>query len=131
LFFQPTCIYPQPQEHPEIEVNPLIAEFFPAFTILNTLNDDYIPERDGNRHPVPGDQIIRKQRWYLSEERRKVFLRPEASWRRMFVSDPPPRLGEMDIRLDGCGCSQKTLEGRLKSEYCHLNEVPGARMGLI
>ncbi|KAL3440546.1 hypothetical protein BJX65DRAFT_26800 [Aspergillus insuetus] len=131
LFSQPTGIWPQPQENPNIEINPLIAEFFPPFTILNTMNDDYIPERDGNRHAITGDKMIRRQRWYLSEETRKVFLRPEASWRRMFVSDPLPRLGKMDIRLDGCGCTQKTLKGRLKIEHSHLNESPGARMGLI
>ncbi|KAL2842318.1 hypothetical protein BJX68DRAFT_270763 [Aspergillus pseudodeflectus] len=103
----PSQICPQLQKILPIEINPLVAEFFPAFTALDTMNDDYIPETDEDRHGITGDQKIRKQTWYISEQRRKVFLRPEAFWRRMFVS---PRLGRMDVRLDGCGCNQRPLK---------------------
>ncbi|KAL2815088.1 hypothetical protein BJX63DRAFT_390423 [Aspergillus granulosus] len=93
--------------------------------------DDYIREMDNCNYEITGDRIIREQEWYQSETMRKAFLRPEASWRRMFVSDPPPRLGSMEIRLEGCGCYRRDLAGRLGRRYRHLNESPGVRLGLI
>ncbi|KAL2843909.1 hypothetical protein BJY01DRAFT_264108 [Aspergillus pseudoustus] len=131
LFFQPTSIRPFFEEDQRVNLNPLIKILSPSFAKMETLprcpNGHF--RGHGDEH---GEREMRSQTWFQSEERKKAFLRPEASWRRMFPSDPPPRLRRMTAHLLGCGCgSRETLRGRLGKDYWHLNSDPGARMGLI
>ncbi|KAI9372309.1 hypothetical protein BJX61DRAFT_508003 [Aspergillus egyptiacus] len=135
LFFQPSRICPLPRgdENEHVEINPLVDELFPMFTAINVLNPWFNCMDDDFDYQSTGVCAIRNQGWYQCETRRKAFLRPEASWRRMFVSDPPPRLApSMRIRLEGCcGCNRDELDGELGVRYRGLNDSPGARLGLI
>ncbi|KAL2812687.1 hypothetical protein BDW59DRAFT_155189 [Aspergillus cavernicola] len=140
LFFQPTRSCPQPQENLTVDMNPLLQELFPPlFAGLSTLDDEHVENQGDNiafwqytpeRHN--GEEILRRQEWYMSEFKRSMVLRPEASWRRMYLSNPPPLLGKLDVRLVGCGCGEvDKLYARLGREYQRFNQHPGARMGLI
>ncbi|KAL3462061.1 hypothetical protein BJX64DRAFT_288803 [Aspergillus heterothallicus] len=130
LFLQATRTCPLAPGDERIQLNPLINHFFPAFAQINAL-DPWYNWVDDFDHQGFGIVSMRNQEWYQSEDRRAVFLRPEASWRRMFITDPPPRLGRLHMRLEGCGCYRHTLDGELNSKYQHFNEDPGARMGFI
>lgn len=134
LFFQPARTCPQPQENLAVDVNPLIQELFPPFIDdLKTLNYGNLDDVEDDlclvesRPPYKGGvEILRQQQWYKSETKRKAVLRPDASWRRMFLSHPPPRLGMFEINLSGCGCGDDMLEAELVDQ-----QSPGPRMGLI
>ncbi|KAL4887230.1 hypothetical protein BJY04DRAFT_175423 [Aspergillus karnatakaensis] len=138
LFFKPSRICPLPEDSLAVDFNPLLQELFPPFFAnLFTLDDcdvvaddDYLAMRYCTGRDE-GVQILRKQEWYQSEAKRAAVLRPEASWRRMFVSNPPPRVGDLDIDLPGCGCYYGSLDGSVAPRYRHLNESLGWRMGLL
>ncbi|KAL4931006.1 uncharacterized protein BDV17DRAFT_30651 [Aspergillus undulatus] len=145
LFFQPERICPQTATNVTVEINPILKEFFPPFFEgSEAFNDDpYSDEEDedenGNRclHHyedycrVDGAEIIRYQPWYKDEEKRKAVLNPDASWRRMYLSNPPGRIDELEVDMPGYNCSTDHLDGRLCKRYRAMNRNPGPRMGLI
>ncbi|KAF8215240.1 hypothetical protein K438DRAFT_1660086, partial [Mycena galopus ATCC 62051] len=71
LFFQP-----DPSFRAERAPNPLLAKNFPPF---------FAPEAP-NRWSWPNATIIKSMPWSQAPE---AFNRPEASWRRMLVTQPP------------------------------------------
>ncbi|KAJ5788514.1 hypothetical protein N7457_003504 [Penicillium paradoxum] len=136
LFFTPARICPQSQENLAVEINPLLLEIFPPF-MGNLITLDYGKVDDnehGTRlvqrlpHSANGIENLLQQDWYWLEDRREAILRPDASWRRMFPSHPPPRLGELDIQLPGCSCGSEELDGRISEKHQSFHQDTGPRM---
>ncbi|KAL6237201.1 hypothetical protein BDW75DRAFT_88479 [Aspergillus navahoensis] len=132
LFFQTTRARLQPCKEFTVEFNPLLQEMFPAFYPDDeTLNweDSCIGTSCDCYHGGPRE--LRAQAWFGSEISRQAVLRPDASWRRMFPSDPAPRLDSMVVRLNGCCCGGNTIAATLGPKYQSGNQSPGPRMGLL
>ncbi|KAL4875739.1 hypothetical protein BJY04DRAFT_223732 [Aspergillus karnatakaensis] len=114
----------------EVETTPLLQDLFPPiFTNIFTLAHDVdeLDYDDDDAH-----WALLKQSWYSAEQRRKAVLRPEASWRRMFATNPPARLEDLDIDYVGCCFCIKQFRGKLGDVYGEkLGSDPGPRMGLI
>lgn len=126
LFFRPILNNSLHQRRIGVEVNPLLEELFPPFFRLSTPDN----ETDWNFQGLTPLDFIRRQRWFVCESRQRAVLRPDASWRRMFPSHPPPQLKNVDIMLLGCCLGASQLTGAIAKEHQHLQEN-GARMGLI
>ncbi|KAI9371145.1 hypothetical protein BJX61DRAFT_535034 [Aspergillus egyptiacus] len=140
LFFLPARTGPQPQENQAVDINSLLQEVFPCFIgELFTLDwgnaddeEDDAYEGRIQRAPECGLDSIERQDWYTCETKRRAVLRPEASWRRMFPSHPPPRLRQpMTMGLGCCYSGMYSYLGWLGPEYQPLNQNPGLRMGLL
>lgn len=139
LFFQPARTCPQPQENLTVDINPLLQELFPPFiSDLFTLDYGNVDDEEDNiclLQSRPGYEgsvdILRDQEWYKSETKRQAVLRSDSSWRRMFPSHPPPRLGTFDVDMIGCGCESDWMAAELSPEYKALNQNEGLRMGLL
>ncbi|KAL4874379.1 hypothetical protein BJY04DRAFT_225093 [Aspergillus karnatakaensis] len=139
---------PQPEATAKPEINPLLQEMFPGFFIhlkrpdWGTLDDpdgnlsrqerrDMKRERHLNMQNTK-DTRLESQEWYIDTAKREAVLRPEASWRKMFPSHPPPRLGPLHSLHHGCGCAgQDLFKDLLCPRYEKVNQDPGARMWLI
>ncbi|KAL5343271.1 hypothetical protein BJX70DRAFT_394269 [Aspergillus crustosus] len=126
-----------PENCVEVNINPLLREFFPQF-FADRCTLDYGNIDDEENDLCASDfrasyqtwsvKALCDKEWYQSETRRAAGQRPEASWRRMFPSDPAPRLGVLDICLAGCGCYSRSMTGRLGAAYQPMGRDP--RMGL-
>ncbi|VUC20485.1 unnamed protein product [Clonostachys rosea] len=119
LFFKPV---PESSKCPP-ELNPLMAELFPA---LFTLNKPPCPTSLAYLRPSCGLD------WLSDASRCEKMLYPDASWRRMFPVQPPAKLETITInRYDSCVRSAcETLPTRIGSKHQHLQE-PGIKMGLL
>ncbi|OCK73612.1 hypothetical protein K432DRAFT_430496 [Lepidopterella palustris CBS 459.81] len=96
LFFRPrpvsSKLFPHhisPSPSPSTEtswiLNPLLALHFPLF---------FLPKHPSSWYDLPTYDSFGLLPWAESEELRERFMRPEASWRRMLVTQPPStRLG--------------------------------------
>ncbi|KAL3464790.1 hypothetical protein BJX64DRAFT_253794 [Aspergillus heterothallicus] len=140
LFLLTPRACPQPEASANIEINPLLQQMFPEFFIHLDIpfwgtQDD--PDGDlSRRHRRTMEYnrniVLKNQQWYTDSATREAVLRPEASWRRMFPSHPPPRLGRFHSEHYGCQCGGgDVLKSHLNPKYEKFNCDPGARMGLI
>ncbi|KAL4971646.1 hypothetical protein BDW66DRAFT_145710 [Aspergillus desertorum] len=131
LFLQITRSGSQLYKDLTVDFNPLLQEMFPAFypdeetldwedSCIGTSGDCYQAARE-----------LRAQAWFASEAKRQAVLRPDASWRRMFPSDPAPRLGGLNVWLGGCCCGGNTITATFASKYQSVNQEHGPRMGLL
>jgi len=116
LFLQPQ---PQPQAQDGVfddrnrVLNPLLAEAFPPW---------YPPRPESSRysHTVFGTLPMTR-----ASSNMKAFLRPQASWRLMFISQPPP------LKL-GCWMSKQFVFGQLPEHQFKIQSFPsGLRMGTL
>ncbi|KAL2833484.1 hypothetical protein BJY01DRAFT_239519 [Aspergillus pseudoustus] len=142
LFLQTPRSCPQPEASTNIEFNPLLQDMFPGFFAhLETLDWGNVDDAPAGRIPprwdysvqrTPRELSLEEQEWYRTPTKREAVLRPEASWRRMFPSHPPPRLVDFQSAHVGCSCGgAETLISRLTRQYERFNRNPGARMWLI
>jgi hypothetical protein len=142
LFLQTPEPCPRPDTDPNIEMNPLLLETFPTFfTYLETLdrgnvdddtNSDALTEARLRLMDTYNIPELEDQPWYQDPSRREAVLWREASWRRMFPSHPPPRLGVFHSQHIGCGCNGGRIwAGHLGERHQQFNRNPGARMWLI
>ncbi|KAL2842578.1 hypothetical protein BJX68DRAFT_270517 [Aspergillus pseudodeflectus] len=144
LFLQTPEPCPRPDTDPKVEMNPLLQETFPAFfTHLETLDRGIFNDTKADSSTLSDERLsllrvascnpsLKAQGWYQDASRREAVLRREASWRRMFPSHPPPRLGVFHAHQVGCGCGAPRLRaGRPGERHRRFNRSPGARMWLI
>ncbi|KAL4998623.1 hypothetical protein BDV10DRAFT_166449 [Aspergillus recurvatus] len=132
LFFRTTRSRLQLHKFFTVFFNPLLQEVFPAFypreETLNWEDPCIGTSRDCYRI---GPREQRAQAWFSSAAKRQAVLRPDASWRRMFPSDPAPRLDRMNVQLSGCCCGGNRIAASLGSKYRCRHQSPGPRMGLL
>ncbi|KAL4737422.1 hypothetical protein BDV11DRAFT_171968 [Aspergillus similis] len=129
LFFQTNRPCLQSRETFPVDFNPLLQELFPAFFPDDETLDWENPCIGTSCDSYPtGPDMLRAQAWFKSETRRREVLRSDASWRRMFPSDPAPRLGTMDIWL--C-CAGDLIAATVASKYRRDDQSMGSRMGLL
>ncbi|RDW58582.1 F-box protein [Aspergillus mulundensis] len=142
LFFRPATTCLQPESKPDIDINPLLEEFFPPFfehlqrtLAYGNINDRRVSvEFDDLGLEYNGIESLREQEWYKSETKRQAVLRVDASWRRMYPCNPPGRLGDLGMDLSRIDI----FDGRylidtayLTTKYELENHKVGAKMGLI
>jgi hypothetical protein len=137
------CPRPDTETDLKIEMNPLLQETFPTFfTHLETLdrgifntkadNSTLKNERLNLLRVASCNPNLKAQAWYEDPSKRAAVLRHEASWRRMYPSHPPPRLGDFHAQHVGCGCgAQRVRVGQLGERHARFNRSPGARMWFI
>ncbi|RDW63225.1 uncharacterized protein DSM5745_10336 [Aspergillus mulundensis] len=142
LFFEPTRSHFQSTKEFPVTFNPLLQELFPAFypDDENRKLQDEDEDEDEDEDPCIGTScplsqnapaVLREQAWFVDERTRQAVLRPEASWRRMFPSDPPPRLGCIEMWLGGCCCGGNVISASLSTPFDGTNREQGIRMGML
>jgi hypothetical protein len=144
LFLQTSQPCPRPDTNLTVEINPLLQETFPTFfTHLETLDRGIIGNTKADNSTLKNERLsllrlasynpnLREQAWYEDPSKRAAVLRHDASWRRMYPSHPPPRLGDFHADHVGCGCgAQRVRVGKLGERHARFNRSPGARMWFV
>ena len=101
LFFQPIPDHISKNRQPQ--QNPLLAALFPTF-FKSRGPGVYADVKDIKADAWFQDDFTGAPRldeenwfWFVDNSRRATVLRPEASWRRMFPVQPPPRIAALDL----------------------------------
>ncbi|KAL4899342.1 hypothetical protein BDW74DRAFT_183876 [Aspergillus multicolor] len=132
LFFKPTQPHAQSNKHFPITFNPLLQELFPSFyPDEGTLNFEDSCIGTSCEYLKNADTVLMEQAWYEDESRRAAVLRPEASWRRMYASNPAPELNRIGMWLGGCCCGGECVDATLAPAYEEESRVSGIKMGLF
>ncbi|KAL3442449.1 hypothetical protein BJX65DRAFT_312763 [Aspergillus insuetus] len=138
------CPRPDIETDLKVEINPLLQETFPTFfTHLETLDRGIFNNTKADNSTLKHERLsllrvassnpsLKAQAWYEDSSKRAAVLRHDASWRRMYPSHPPPRLGDFHAEHIGCGCgAQRVRVGQLGERHQRFNRSPGARMWFV
>jgi len=100
MFFTPTSSYPYEREsNSDPRVNTLLSSLFAPF-FRSDESENYAWNNCRWLPPIS---------WFQDETRRAKFLRPEASWRKMYPIQPARMIGKIDAE-GGCGCGSMERE---------------------
>ncbi|KAF7117310.1 hypothetical protein CNMCM5793_006059 [Aspergillus hiratsukae] len=121
LFFVPGTL-----ANGKAQVNRLLQELFPPFFP----NKQTVSSRWNALLAPLGVPWIKSLPWYKSEVRRAAVLRQDASWRRMFLSHPVPRLGDIVALETDSNNNVKTFVGDIADEDGEMCKS-GVQMGLL
>ncbi|OCK79086.1 hypothetical protein K432DRAFT_300641 [Lepidopterella palustris CBS 459.81] len=128
LFFRPTPRTAAPEPH--YEINPLLTSVFPGWLapMPPAPDEDWdLVHNCLSKPPAPNDtsttaRFLRcKWNW-----RPDAFARADASWRRMFVTQPPVKQFSVEVRSCGEG-GESVQQGALRFD----GEDDGLRMGML
>lgn len=109
----------------KVQINTLLEELFPPFFTKQMVSPPW-----NVFLPPDGVYCIKRLPWYKSEVRRAAVLRQDASWRRMFLSHPSPRLGDI-IALEIVGNNPaKAFVGEIADGNRAMCKA-GVQMGLV
>ncbi|KAF7173851.1 hypothetical protein CNMCM6106_007947 [Aspergillus hiratsukae] len=121
LFFVPGTL-----ANGKAQVNRLLQELFPPFFP----NKQTVSSRWNALLAPLGVPWIKSLPWYKSEVRRAAVLRQDASWRRMFLSHPAPRLGDIVALETDSNDNVNTFVGDIADEDGEMGKS-GVQMGLL
>jgi hypothetical protein len=115
LIQQRLFLAPAPPTTPP-RLNPVLTPLFPPLFSLKRPKTTAMLNSLG--------RISSYQDWFLDPFYREVFLRPEASWRKMYPVQPPSKLTSVRIYpYDGCIPSRySTMVATLGSEHKHIQD---------
>ncbi|KAF1995172.1 hypothetical protein P154DRAFT_526545 [Amniculicola lignicola CBS 123094] len=106
-----------PFKDPKIwKVNPLLREHFLPWFVISR-----------NKWQLPDHSILERMDWARDHQRRRAFLRPTASWRKMLVTQPPAKKLEVYQHCHG------QMDDVLEKASVHLKDLntPGIPMSIL
>lgn len=135
LFFQPTPQHTLELQEPQL--NSLLKSLFPLFFPQTPFPDPDPSNANSDvlaqpwfQEDFPESDDIKELDWFKDDGRRKAVLRPEASWRRMFLTQPPTRISDFMMSSFCCTNDSINYPGKIRSSFEH-RQQQGATMGLV